>query len=618
MLGKPYNKRLIILGAMGGVLWLFLLSTLFSIQILHHHKYLSKALCQQVVRLRGGGERGKIYDRNFHLLATNLDRRRWYPLGSSLCHVVGFSNLDDEGLEGEELYYDQYLRGDGARLVLLTDAKGNRFSPPGLPASPRGGENLCLTIDADYQRICQEELKKGVERTGAKGGSVVIISPTSGEILAMVNLPLYDPNLPRRSKPQQRRNRAITDQFEPGSTFKLVTAAAALEEGVISPTDSIWCEKGSIHIAGTPIGDNGKFRWLTFGEVMEKSSNVGVIKVAKKVGKDNFYRYARSLGFGSPTGVDFPGEPGGTLRSPEEWSGLSLASMSIGQEVSVTPLQLLNAYCCVANDGLLMQPHLLKTTLDQRGRLIREYPPSPIRRTISPSTAHMITDLLVGVVERGTGREAKIEGIKVAGKTGTAQKPDSEGRGYSEGKLISSFVGYLPAAKPRWAGLVVLDEPKRDHTGSKGAAPIFRRIMERILSREGLPQRRILQRKDEAYSYAVVPNLLNLNISQGLAILQSRDLIGEKEGTGKLITSQSPLPGSLIPKETKVKLTLSSSPSQLMPDLRGMSLRRALSLLSGRKLQIEVEGEGRVTAQDPRPGESLAQGFRCHLLCSPQ
>lgn len=606
------------MGAMGGALWLFLLSTLFSIQILHHHKYLSKALCQQVIRLREGGERGKIFDRNFHLLATNLDQGRWYPLGPSLCHVVGFSNLDDEGMEGEELYYDQYLRGDGPGLVLLTDAKGNRFSPPGLPTPSQGGENLCLTIDADYQRICQEELERGVERTGAKGGSAIIISPATGDILAIANLPSYDPNLPRRSKPPQRRNRAITDQFEPGSTFKLIMMAAALEERIISPTDSIWCENGSIKIFGIPIRDNGKFGWLTFRKVIEKSSNVGVIKVAKKVGRDNLYRYARSLGFGSPTGVDFPGEPKGTLKPPEEWSGLSLASISIGQEVSVTPLQLLNAYSCVANDGLLMQPHFLKAILNQEGKPIREYPPSPIRRAISPSTAHLITNLLVGVVERGTGKGAKIEGIRVAGKTGTAQKPDPDKGGYSQGNLISSFVGYLPAAKPKWAGLVVLDEPKRDRPGSKGAAPVFRRIMERILSREGLPERHIIQGEDKTYSYVVVPNLQNLSISQGREILGRRVLIGKKEGTGQTITSQTPAPGSLVHKGTKVKLTLSPTPSRLMPDLRGMSLRRALSLLSGHNLRIEVKGEGIITAQEPRPGKLLAQGLRCHLLCSSQ
>jgi len=618
MLGREHKKRLIILGATGGTLWLFLLSTLFSIQILHHHKYLSEALCQQVIRLQEGGERGKIFDRDFHLLATNLDRGRWYPLGASLCHVVGFSSLDDEGMEGEELYYDQYLRGDGTGLVLLTDAKGNRFSPPGLPTPPQGGEDLCLTIDADYQRICQEELERGVERTQAKGGSAIIIRPATGDILAMANLPSYNPNLPQRSKPQQRRNRAITDQFEPGSTFKLVTTAAALEEGIISLSDSIWCENGSIKIANTFIRDDGKFGWLTFRKVIEKSSNIGVIKVAERVGRDNLYRYARSLGFGSPTGIDFPGEPAGTLRPPEEWSGLSLASMSIGQEVSVTPLQLLNAYSCVANDGLLMQPHFLKAILDQGGRPIRGYPPSPIRRAISPATAHLITNLLVGVVERGTGRRAKIEGVKVAGKTGTAQKPDPDKGGYSQGKLISSFVGYLPAAKPRWAGLVVLDEPQRDRMGSKGAAPVFRRIMERILSKEGLPERRIIQGEDRAYSYVVVPNLQNLSISQGRAILQRRELAGKEEGKGQTITSQTPAPGSLVHRGTTIKLTLSPTFSQLMPDLRGMSLRRALSLLSHHNLRIEAEGEGIITAQDPLPGRPLAQGLRCRLLCSPK
>lgn len=571
-----------------------------------------------MVRLRGRGERGKIYDRNFQTLATNLGRKRWYPLGPSPCHVVGFSNLDDEGLEGEELYYDQYLRGDGGELVLLTDARGNRFPPPDIPVTSRGGKNIVLTIDADYQRICREELEKGVERTGAKGGYVLIISPPSGEILAMANLPLYDPNLPQRSNPQQRRNRAVIDQFEPGSTFKLVTAVAALEEGIISPLDSIWCENGAIDIAGLPIGDTGKFGWLTFRKVIENSSNVGVIKVAQKVGKDNFYRYARLLGFGSSTGVDFPGEPEGILRAPDRWSGLSLASMSIGQEVSLTPLQLLNAYCCVANDGILMEPHLLRSIVDQGGRTLRENPPSPIRRALSPSTAHLITDLLIGVVERGTGKEAKIDGIRVAGKTGTAQKPNPDGQGYSKDMVISSFVGYLPASEPRWACLVSLDEPQKERTGGRGAAPIFKRTMERILSREGLPQRQIPQREDEVRRYAVVPNLLNLNILQGLSILERRGFIGVKEGKGTIIISQVPLPGTLIPKGREVKLTLSPSLPKVMPDLRGMSLRRATSLLSGRNLQIEAEGKGVITAQDPRPGESLAQHGRCYLFCSPK
>ncbi len=618
MLGKPYTKRLLILGGIGGSLWLFLLLTLFSIQILHHHQWLEEAICQQVIRLKGKGERGRIYDRNFQIIATNLGDRRWYPMGSSLCHVVGFSNLDDEGLEGEELYYDQYLHGDGGRLVLLTDARGNRFSPPGPLPTHKGGDNLCLTIDANYQRICQEELEKGIERTGAKGGSVVIISPTSGEILALANLPQYDPNLPQRSDPYQRRNRVIIDQFEPGSTFKLVTAVAALEEGIVSPTDTIWCGEGCTKVVGHPIKDSGKYGWLTFKEVIENSSNGGVIKIAQKVGEDNFYKYARSLGFGSPTGVDFPGEPEGILRVPERWSGLSLASMSIGYEVSVTPLQLLNAYCCIANDGLLMQPQLLMAIVDSGGKVLRENRPFPIRRSLSPSTAHLITDFLIGVVERGTGKEAKIEGIKVAGKTGTARKPKPDGQGYSEDRVISSFVGSLPASKPSWACLVILDEPRRDKAGGKGAAPIFKSIMERILSREGLPQRRIPQGADEIYRYAIVPNLLNLSLSEGLAILERRGLIGKKEGKGKIITTQTPLPGDLVRKGRTVRLTLSPSVAQVMPDLRGMSLRRAISLLCLRNLKIEAEGEGIITEQQPRPGESLAQGGRCHLLCSPR
>ena len=329
----------------------------------------------------------------------------------------------------------------------------------------------------------EEELKAAVERHRARSGMGIVMVPRTGEVLALASVPGFDPNRPGDYPMWTRKNRVITDIYEPGSTFKVVTAAAALEEKVMSPEDSVFCEEGAFLVAGRRFRDAHPYGWLTFREVVELSSNIGTIKVAERLGKDVLYRYARTFGFGAETGIDLPGEVKGILRPPSAWSGRSLASIAVGQEVSVTAIQMACAYAAVANGGMLMRPQIVLEVKGAGGKVLKRMKPEPVRRVVSEETARKLVEFLEGVVERGTGREARIPGVRVAGKTGTAQRPLEGGGGYAPGEFVASFVGFLPAEDPELLCLVVIDTPREGgHYGGQVAAPVFRRVVERVLS----------------------------------------------------------------------------------------------------------------------------------------
>jgi cell division protein FtsI (penicillin-binding protein 3) len=405
------------------------------------------------------------------------ESQRFYPKHALAGQVIGFVGTDETGLEGIEHGYESTLAGEAVRVTLDRDARGRSISlrATTLGQLPRG-QDLVLTLDERIQFIAERELREQVKRTGARGGVVLVMDPFTGEILALANESVFDPMHFREAAPKIWRERSITDTFEPGSTLKAVLAAAAFEERLVRPDDMVFGEQGSMQVASTSIRDHEKFGWLTFREVIEKSSNIGAIKIGQRLGKERFYDYLCRFGIGSRTGIDFPGEAPGLLRPPPQWSEVSLASLSIGQEVAVTPLQLATAFSALANGGILVRPYLGNTVL-KGGEVVRETAPVQVRRVISESTARLVTNILQGVVARGTGKGAAVDGYSVAGKTGTAQKFDTTLGKYSPQKSIASFVGYLPAERPRATILVSLDEPQGEMAwGGTAAAPVFSAI----------------------------------------------------------------------------------------------------------------------------------------------
>ncbi|MBX3236475.1 MAG: penicillin-binding protein 2 [Nitrospiraceae bacterium] len=416
-----------------------------------------------------------------------MEGRRFYPKGPLLSHVLGFAGMDDRGLEGIELRYEQYLRGEKRNVVLQRDALGRAVFPKGLnEEGAAGGHSLTLTVDEVIQYIAEKELDEAVSRSSAKSGTIVVMDPKTGGILAMAVSPRFDPNTVGALVPDRWRNRALTDTYEPGSTMKTVIAAAALEEKVMRPDSMLYGENGQFQIAKTVIHDHEKMGWMTFAQMIQKSSNIGAAKVGMALGEWRVFDYLKEFGFGDKTGIDLPGETGGLLKSPREWGKRSLASISMGQEVGVTPLQMVTAISAIANGGVLMKPHLVSEIRNAKGQLIAQTMPQARRRVISEDTARTLTHLLEGVVTNGTGGKAAIPGYRVAGKTGTAQKVDPRTGAYSSTLLVGSFLGYVPAEDPRLAMIVVIDEPHGEGWGGVVAAPVFRRVGEQVLNYLGV------------------------------------------------------------------------------------------------------------------------------------
>lgn len=408
--------------------------------------------------------------------------RRSYPGGELMSHVVGFCDVDNNGLEGLELYYDDYLKGAGGWCETSRDGRG--FELAAFEANAvvaRDGYDLVLELDELIQHMAQDALSKAVKRWKANYGIVIVMDPRDGAILAMANYPTFDPNHPSSHFASQRRNRTITDCFEPGSSFKIVTAAAALEEGLVEVSDKFYCEEGAYRVGGRTLHDYRPNGWLTFSEVIVKSSNIGTVKVAQNLGKEKLWSFAGSFGFGRVSRVDLPGEVRGILRQPSEWSKTSISAIPMGQEVACTALQLVGAISCIANDGRLMKPRIVSRIVDKNGELVRSFPPEVVRRVVTKETARKMKDILIKVVEEGTGKEAGIAGYKVAGKTGTAQKAKPDGSGYSDTRFVASFIGFAPAEDPLFSMVVVIDEPTPRHFGGTVCAPVFREVAQGIL-----------------------------------------------------------------------------------------------------------------------------------------
>jgi cell division protein FtsI (penicillin-binding protein 3) len=508
-------------------------------------------------------EAEKIQALNLDGIGMFYEPNRHYPQGHLAGQLIGFVGRDSEGLEGLELKYNDYVRGATGSSVAERDALGRRVlvqGVEGLQIPP--GSDIHLTLDTSIQHMAEKELEAAILKYRAKAGVAIVVEPRTGEVLAMANYPSFDPNHYAKQTAEQRRNRVVTDSFEPGSTFKTILAAAALEEEIVGKDDLFYCEMGRYPFAGKIIHDTHPHGWLSFAKILQVSSNIGFTKVAEKVKRERFFRYIEKFGFGKVTGIDVPGEVAGIVRRTEQWAAVDLATHAFGQGISTTPLQLVMAYAAIANGGFLMRPYVTRRVVSPNGETLMENQPHVIRRVVSEKTSRLLAGMLGDVTnDGGTGKMAKIDGFEVAGKTGTAQKADPVHGGYSK-KRVGSFVGFVPANDPRLVALVLIDEPEVNSYGGVVAAPAFRNIVQGALRR-----------------LAVAPD-------------QSTELpVAAK-------TADLPLPRA--PKRSDNGVV--SSGADAVPDFVGLSLREALERAQSSKLKVRLKGNGYVVMQSPPAG----------------
>ncbi len=409
------------------------------------------------------------------------EMRRYYPKHHLAGQLLGFVGIDGQGLGGVEYAYDQMLRADPRRVRLQRDAMGRRLrlTLGALPEQPRGSD-IYLTLDERLQHVAEKALADQVEQLEARSGLVVAMHPHTGDILAMASYPFFNPNAFQDAAQRSwRRNRSVTDPVEPGSTFKVVLAAAVLEEEAIEPGETFFCEEGEIRRGRRRLRDHHPYGELSFADVFAYSSNIGAVKIAERLTADRFYHYIQRFGFGQRTRIDLPGEDAGLVYPPHRWSKLSHDSLALGQELTVTPIQLLRAFAAIANGGWLIQPRVV-AHVDNEGQR-QEIAPRSRQRILSQRTTAQLTSILTGVVAHGTGKNAAIEGYAVAGKTGTAQKVEPNGGGYSRDRVLTSFAGYVPAENPQIVMLVMVDEPQRSRWGGLAAAPVFRQVAQQAM-----------------------------------------------------------------------------------------------------------------------------------------
>ena len=573
----------------------------------------------------------KLKDLNLSGVIKLNESYRSYNYDKLASQIIGHTDIDNVGISGVELQSNESLSGKDGYVVMQKDGLGRKRPAVEYPRSePVNGNNYILTLDMNIQKVIEEELAAGVLVNNADGGKCIVMSVKTGEILGMASLGNNEgiENFGKLSM--------ITDLYEPGSTFKVVTAAASLEEGIENKNSIINTYGGEYMINGIKITDTHKSSSLTFQQVIELSSNIGVSQVAEKLGPERFYKYSRDFGFGITTGIDLPGEVKGILKRPVEYSPVSLRFNSIGYEVLVTALQIANSYSCIANGGALMQPYIIKKELSPDGTTIKEYQPTIIRNVVSKTTAKTLTELLVGVVEKGTGTEAKIEGVKIAGKTGTSQKlVNGE---YSKMNYNSSFIGYFPAEDPQVIVAVILDAPKSDgYYGGKVAAPIFKKISERIITLTGLHEYSHPELNGGAnislanYNQQVEDsktadelNLINFEIGDAVKLLKEKGIDYDIEGPKKNAYVVDQQVTDVSEKSKKIKLvTLNQKETgksvkendMIMPDTKGLSMRKCIKVLSSMGIEYKISGSGKVVSQKPDPGSILTKNQSIIINC---
>ena len=502
-------------------------------------------------------------------LGEVTEARRFYPHGAAAAQVLGFAGVDLRGIEGIERVYEQDLRALTRTLEIERDALGREILIDGMD-DPRvlDGATVQLTLDVGLQTIAERALEQGVRDAQAAAGTAIVLDPWSGEVLAIANVPTFDPNDRGTIPPAHRRNHAINDFYEPGSTFKAILAAAALEHGVVRPDEMVFCENGAMPIGKWIIHDHSRHGWLSVSEAIAVSSNIAAAKIGERLGRDRFHAFLTALGFGKPTGVDLPAEVGGMMRPLADWSRINLMTTSFGQGIAVTALQMARAFAAIANGGQLVQPYVGMRATSASGEGLWGHQPNVIRRVMKPETARMVTAMLEQVVEEGgTGTKAQIAGVRVAGKTGTSQKVEPGTGRYSQDARVASFVGFLPADAPRLVIMVMVDEPQTSKYGGMVAAPIFQAIGAAAMERMGIipsEPRRLLEAavtiaEPEAPAVPLgVPSFLGL--SKRLAVERARSLGWMVQVTGEgYVQSQMPAPGAEAAPGKELVLSLAPS-----------------------------------------------------------
>ena len=511
------------------------------------------------------------------------DTKRFYPKSDLAAAVLGFVGTENHGLEGLEYFYDKIVGGKPGEFVLLTDARRSAYgeAETGNGRPPQEGASLILSLDSGIQFAAEKDLAAAVAEHHAKSGSVVVMDPWNGEVFAMASAPGFDPNAFNRYPAEARRNRAVADAYEPGSTFKIVSGGTALEHGLVTLDEVIETGDGTIRVGNVTISenDNRKYGAMTLAGVFEHSSNVGIIRVGLRLGPERLYAGASAFGIGRETGVDLPGESTGIFRPLSRWSSLSNAEISMGQEVAVTALQLARVAAVVANGGLLVQPHLVTRVVEPDGRVRPVAGPEPAR-VLSEATARALSNILVGAVERGTGTKAAIPGFTVAGKTGTGQKAGVGG--YQAGRHVPNFVGFAPAEKPRLVAVVVIEEPQGQYYAAEVAAPVFSGIVSQALG-----MLRVAPREQTVPAAVVAASGPALRLADGV------------------------VPVGLRAAEPPRRPAL-SEPGRT-PDALGLSAREAIALFGRLGIPVRLTGSGFVVAQNPPAGSPLA-GHVPHTL----
>ncbi len=591
---------------------------------------------------------GRIRDLNLRGIYFQKESKRFYPKRDLAAQVLGYVGMDDEGLSGIERAYDDQLRGKPGRMLISVDARKKWFGS--VEKQPEPGENVVLTIEQQIQYIAERELKAVMQQSHAESGTVIVENPHTGEILALANWPTFNPNVSREITPERLRDHAVSDVFEPGSTFKVLTISAALDENLTRPDEKVDCQMGSIVINGHRIHDWHPFGVMPVSDILAHSSDVGAIKIALRLGDERLYKYIRGFGFGEQTGIELPGETRGLAKPPSRWSKISIGAISMGQEIGISPLQLAGMVSIIANDGAWVPARIVAaTTQPQSTPQMIAFHPAQERRVISPLTAAEMKQMMQGVVLHGTGRKAILEGYSSAGKTGTAQKVDPATHTYSRTKYIASFAGFAPVNNPVITVAVILDSPVGGHHGGEVAAPVFNRIAQQVLEYlhtphdvELPPNRQLLlarQRMKEQDLEEGSPDHLGETLdvadastpeaaavpvaaskstpeaaSAGVvpAALRGREPSSspeEKRAAAAITASSGPDTPARLPSFGTVVLDVEQG-GIVVPSFLGKTVRAAIEMAQESGLDLEAVGSGLARQQLPAPGSHVPSGSR--------
>lgn len=544
--------------------------------------------------------------------------QRDYPFGSIGKQILGFTNIDCRGQSGFEYAYDSVMAGQPGYADYRRDGLQNiyRVHEKAL-VKPIPGKSMLLSIDWALQEIVEEELRNGVEKYNANSAMAVFVNNSNGEILAMAH---FDPNEKNPDKPM--RLRPVTDQLEPGSIFKILTAAGVLDEGLVNFRDTIWCDTGKWKVDGRILHDDKKLEWLTFRQIIELSSNIGIGKYCIQLGGDNLYSTLKKFGLGEKPGLGWPGETRGSIYKPEKWSDYTIASLSMGHAVAVSPLQMTMAVAAIANGGKLYRPHIIIGEVDENGNVINKTKPELVATVAEEKTCDSLRAFMIGVVEHGTAEKAQSDMVAVAGKTGTAQIPKKDGRGYEWGKFNASFAGFFPAENPLITGLVIYENPQPVHYGGWTSGPTFTRIAERYTNLNPdlftISDRLIAESSDKFENTRVIPELLGYGYDQALARAKENGFELRANMTEGNVVWQFPSPDRLAFEDDVIIVALRNEDNEIrMADLKGLSIREVSAFLQLAGINYKVKGNGRVVSQSVKPGEILKKDVTCRLECRP-